>query len=214
MKKICFINGSPRGRKSGSKYLADRVIELLDKDKTEASVSYISELLKVDNFRNLFDSMLAVDSVVFIFPLYQDCIPASMLDFLTKLEAYIQENKGMIKIRELPRVYAIVNSGFIESKNNQYALQIMQHFCNRTGLNWRFGLGIGAGEFMKKQDNPMYLWMKQPVLKALSILKSEIENPTQQPLKNIFVNPRMPSLIYNSVANGEWRDHIRENQIS
>ncbi len=208
MSKICFVNGSPRGKNSGSSYLIERTVAFLNDKKTEAVIIYISDLLKSGEYQSAFESIAMMDRIVFAFPLYQDSPPGIMLDFLGKLEAYLLTDNENRKRDSLPQVYAIVNSGFIESRNNRHALKILAHFCRRAGLNWQYGLGIGAGEFMKKQDNLLYLWMKQPVIKALSALCNELENPSRHPQDNVFVSPGMPAFIYNFAANKEWRNRM------
>ena len=45
-------------------------------------------------------------------------------------------------------VYDIANNGFIEGRQNEPLMQIMENFCIRSGLKWCGGLGIGGGVMM------------------------------------------------------------------
>ena len=45
-------------------------------------------------------------------------------------------------------VYVIANNGFIEGRQNEPLMQVMENFCNRSGLKWSGGLGIGGGVMM------------------------------------------------------------------
>ena len=45
-------------------------------------------------------------------------------------------------------VYAIANNCFIEGKQNEPLMQIMENFCIRSGIEWCGGLGIGGGVMM------------------------------------------------------------------
>ena len=42
----------------------------------------------------------------------------------------------------------IANNGFIEGRQNEPLMQIMENFCIRSGLTWCGGLGIGGGVMM------------------------------------------------------------------
>ena len=46
------------------------------------------------------------------------------------------------------RIYVIANNGFIEGRQNEPLMQIMENFCIRSGLTWCGGLGIGGGVMM------------------------------------------------------------------
>ena len=39
----------------------------------------------------------------------------------------------------------IANNGFIEGKQNEPLMQVMENFCARSGLEWCGGIGIGGG---------------------------------------------------------------------
>ena len=45
-------------------------------------------------------------------------------------------------------IYVIANNGFIEGRQNEPLMQIMENFCNRSGIEWCGGLGIGGGVMM------------------------------------------------------------------
>jgi hypothetical protein len=46
MNKVCFVNGSPRGKNSASKRLIDKVVEMLDKQATQVHEICVMESLK------------------------------------------------------------------------------------------------------------------------------------------------------------------------
>ncbi|HAW69762.1 MAG TPA: hypothetical protein DHD79_09105, partial [Firmicutes bacterium] len=83
--------------------------------------------------------LAACDTLVFAFPLYVDGIPSHLLSCLSQMEGYLKP----LASKEM-RVYAIVNCGFYEGRQNQHALDMMQNWCAKTRLIWGHGLGIGG----------------------------------------------------------------------
>jgi hypothetical protein len=70
-----------------------------------------------------------------------------MLDVLVHLDDYCHSQPVQ---PHNPLVYVIVNNGFIEGMQNKNVLNIMRHFTDTLGYNWRFGIGIGGGEFLRE----------------------------------------------------------------
>jgi hypothetical protein len=62
-----------------------------------------------------------------------------VLLFLQEMEAFCRENSIRLK------VYVIANNGFIEGRQNETLMQVMENFCIRSGLEWQGGIGIGGG---------------------------------------------------------------------
>ena len=82
------------------------------------------------------------DSVVFSMPLYVDGVPSHILPFLKEVEQWCRGGNRSVS------VYVIANNGFIEGRQNEPLMQIMENFCIRSGLKWCGGLGIGGGVMM------------------------------------------------------------------
>ena len=72
-------------------------------------------------------------------PLYVDGVPSHMLPFMKEMETCCREKRLELK------VYAIANNGFIEGRQNEPLMQVMENFCARSGLEWCGGIGIGGG---------------------------------------------------------------------
>jgi hypothetical protein len=71
--------------------------------------------------------------------LYVDSIPSHMLPFMQEMEELCRGNGLRLK------VYVIANNGFIEGKQNEPLMQVMENFCARSGLTWCGGIGFGGG---------------------------------------------------------------------
>lgn len=205
MTNLCFINGSPRKEKSSSSYLLSELTSLLD-NNIKTKEYYISNLIKD---KTLLKEITSYDKIIFASPLYVDCFPSTMLEFMAIFEDFIKD-KNNLKID----MYCIVNCGFLEGNQNRTAINIMKNYCTRLNFNWRFGVGIGAGGFMVgSKDTTLNSYMKKPVYNALSALKDDIENDFNPPIDNILVNPKMPKFIYKLVGNMGWKYMAKKNNL-
>jgi len=89
--------------------------------------------------QTILQALRTAGKVVFVTPLYVDSVPSHMLPFMREMEAFCRGNGLRLK------VYVIANNGFIEGKQNEPLMQVMENFCVRSGLEWCGGIGIGGG---------------------------------------------------------------------
>lgn len=205
MTNLCFINGSPRKEKSGSSYLLSELANLLD-NNIKTKEYYISNLMRD---KTLLEEVITYDKIIFSSPLYVDCFPSAMLEFMAIFEDFIKD-KNKLKID----MYCLVNCGFLEGTQNRIAINIMKNYCNRLNFNWRFGVGIGGGEFMAgSRDMPLNSRMKKPIYNAFLALKEDIEDKSNAPIDNILVNPKMPKFIYKFAGNIGWKSMAKKNNL-
>jgi hypothetical protein len=205
MTTLCFINGSPRKERSGSSYLISELVNLLDINITTKEY-YIDNLMKD---KTLLEEIISYDKIIFTSPLYADCFPSTMLKFMTIFENFIKD-KNNLKID----MYCLVNCGFLEGNQNRTAINIMKNYCMHLNFNWRFGLGIGGGEFMAGSRNmPLNSRMKKPIYNAFLSLKKDIESISNTPIENILVSPKMPKFIYKLAGNMGWKSMAKKNNL-
>ncbi|MDF2988526.1 MAG: hypothetical protein K0R50_4036 [Eubacterium sp.] len=215
MNKICFVNGSPRGNNSASKRLIDKVIEMLDRQKTQTYEICVVESIRHNTAEKDFSLMRTMDSIVFVFPLYIDAIPSNVLEYMYAFDEYLtshpQTNNNIH-----PRVYTIINNGFIEGRQNINALQIMAHYTKRIGYSWRFGIGIGAGEFVKETMEviPLKSRLKRNIYNALVKLTTELESQEITQHNNIMTNPSMPKFLFMAAASRHWTGEAKKSRKS
>ena len=134
--KTVFIDCSPKIRLSASGFIMGLTrLFVLGKKKKE-------KLRTPADHERVLNEISDADTVVFSMPLYVDGVPSHLLPFLKKMEEFSREqNKDL-------NVYVIANNGFIEGKQNEPLMQIMENFCDRSGIKWCGGLGIGGGVMM------------------------------------------------------------------
>lgn len=197
--KVVLINGSPKIRRSTSgMLLSDLKSCLLEKAEVLEA-----ELHKCAVFEDVLEQLKSADALVFVCPLYVDGIPGHLLSCLVQLEKIAWRNHGI-------HVYGIVNGGFHEGIQAEYALQILQNWCGRAGLVWGGGIGVGGGgglgqmPTLKNGRGP-----KAPVEGALRMLADRILQ--QEVQENDYVSVAFPRFLYKMAAQMGWRQMIKAN---
>ena len=126
--KTVLINCSPKKRFCASAYF-------LFLQKLFTGGKKVTEKLRTPaDHDRVLNQIRNAQAVVFCLPLYVDGVPSHVLRFMEKMEVYCKENKLRLN------VYCIANNGFIEGKQNEPLMQIIENFCDRSGLN--FGGGV------------------------------------------------------------------------
>ena len=131
--KTVFINGSPKKRFSASGYFG-KLQSILIRGQ-----NVFLRLRTKSDHKKIFEQIIDADRVIFLIPLYVDCVPSHILSFLREMERFCKEHNIKLKI------YAIANNGFIEGKQNATLFRVMENFCTRSDLQWCGGIGIGGG---------------------------------------------------------------------
>lgn len=213
MKQIYFINGSPRNEKSVSQYYIEEVKKLLEKDKVQTKEVCAFKAIKENTLEETFKGVLQADCIVFVFSLYIDTLHSELIYFLEQFETFIQQQEGRNK--QVPRVYAICNNGFIEGSHNQYALQSIKHFAKRTHLKWQFGLGLGAGEMMFATKDVMLLnfKVKRPVYDALLTLREALMEEEEGEREDLLTNLALSKTLFALMGNQFWKEGAKKNQL-
>ncbi|MDE7417837.1 MAG: NAD(P)H-dependent oxidoreductase [Lachnospiraceae bacterium] len=199
--RIALINGSPKVSNSASGVLlTDLKSFLITSSKTE---------IKEINLHNTVVSKEALEDLkntdvwIFACPLYVDGIPAHLLSCLVQLEETDWQDRQV-------QIYGVVNCGFYEGIQAEFALNILQNWCTKTGFTWGGGIGVGGGgalqhmPTMKNGHGP-----KAPVEKALGTMADKIIQRETQ--KNNYVSIAFPRFLYKMAAQMGWRQEIKAN---
>jgi hypothetical protein len=211
MKNICFINGSPKGKGSNSSFYLDGLDKLLDEKEYKKDYIEVKLSGKKNSLDDDFKKLENADSIIISFPLYVYCLPGVLIKFLEDYYIYLK-NKG--EFNKNIRVYTIVNCGFPEPKINTEAIRVIENFCNRLNLNWRFGIGIGMGEFIGTTKNiPIINKLSNNIHNTIFEIKKDIENEPAYKTNNIFVKPKVPKFMFFISANIKWRILAVKNSL-
>ena len=131
--KTVLINCSPKQKLSVSGFIMKCTGLLIRGEKKTMQLRTPSDR------KAILEEISTAQKVVFVTPLYVDGLPSHVLPFLKEMEAFCRENGLQLK------VYAMANNGFIEGRQNEPLMQVLENFCHRSGLIWCGGVGIGGG---------------------------------------------------------------------
>ena len=197
--RIALIIGSPKVNNSASSILLEDIKRYVGENAEVTRLGFHSPTIS----QEVIEELEKTDIWVFACPLYVDGIPGHLLSCLVQLEEVRIHNPQI-------HVYGIVNCGFYEGIQVEYALKILQNWCLKTGFIWSGGIGVGGGGRlpMMSQKESGY-GPKAPIDKALvelsnAILKKQVQD-------NIYVSIAFPRFLYKMVANIGWRQMIKAN---
>lgn len=144
------------------------------------------------------DAIGRAETVVMGVPLYVDGIPASALRLMEAVKARGAGNGC--------KVYAVVNNGLYESRQNENLISMIRDWCSGSGSTYLGAAAIGAGELVgtliKGGQSP--LW---PVNNALSVLRQLAEDiKAGKATDTLYADPyRFPRWLYILIANSNWQ---------
>jgi hypothetical protein len=131
---IVVLNGSSKKKLSASAYFSGILKLMLAGNKI---MEY--SLRNKEHFPLAFESLRTASAVVLVVPLYVDGIPSHVLRFLLEAEQFCKAAACHFKL------YVISNSGFVEGRHNEIHLKQYRCWCERAGVVYGGGLGIGGG---------------------------------------------------------------------
>lgn len=110
----------------------------------------------------------------------------------------------------LPCLNALVNCGFYEGIQAEFALDILQNWSAKTGLTWGGGIGIGGGGALAQMPSAENgHGPKAPIEKALRAMAGKILRREAQ--ENNYVSIAFPRFLYKMAAQMGWRQMIKAN---
>ncbi|HVP23594.1 MAG TPA: hypothetical protein VMS77_06750 [Conexivisphaerales archaeon] len=140
--RAAILVGSMRGRISTSDSLGSFLADKLEGRGVACEKAYLAQCLGSDEKSALLLGLVdRADLVVLAFPLYVDSLPSQAI---RALELIAEHEKGSANPSGKSFV-GIVNSGFPEARQNDYALAVCQSFARQVGFRWAGGLALGGG---------------------------------------------------------------------
>jgi hypothetical protein len=197
--KIALIDGSPKTGGSASRLISEYLREKIGAS-ADCSVANAAEVGR----GGVVGAAGDCDALVFIFPLYVDGIPSHLLRILDEARG------GIAAVAPGATVYAVVNNGFYEGRQNLIALEMMRHFATRADLVWGRGIGVGAGGMI--QSLTIGRGPLNRLGGALDTLAEDILIRASG--EDYTMEPNFPRFLYKAAAHSGWRRAARKNGLT
>ena len=183
---MLVINASPRMRNGNTNKSLEKVI-----NKLALSKDTIQYLYNIKDQETIEKKLPTAEVILFAFPLYVDAPTSALLNLMKK----IQSNKDLY--RNQPIMYVLMNCGFYEAIQNETAIQIMKHFCDRVDFKWGQAFARGAGSVNAPEEN------LEPINKQCKIFAQNIkERKINQ--ENLYIEPSITRNQFKDKRNSEW----------
>jgi hypothetical protein len=206
--RIALVNGSPKTGESISALLLNTLEGFLGKEHTLTKYRIGRQEPAAEEITAI-DAIFKSDAVVLVFPLYSDGIPAHLFRILEQVSPGKLHPPGGD-----PCVYALINNGFFEGRQNRIAFEILEHWCKRAGFRFGGGIGNGAGEMLSFLKNvPMGHGPVKNLGRALTKLSACIEAGTAAPV--VCISPNFPRFAWRfSAINFFWKPLAKKNGMT
>ena len=191
MQNICLINGSLRGRKAASNEFLEDVNRRIPDNEFNKVFITLKARVKDDYPEDTLKSLAGADVIILAFPLYTYGLPGSLMRLLEEYYYYLKTGKDYNRDS---RVYAIVNCAFPRpTETTGEALRVMQNFCRRLSINWRFAVCIGTGPVVALTKKVLFLYSN--FIFSYTEIASDILNPGKERKSNFYIKPVIPESI-------------------
>jgi len=202
--KISIINGSQKTGASNTELIMEKLKSLINQSH-EINI-FNCGLKQLTN--EMFDKIISGDVIILMFPLFVHSLPSNTLKMLIGLEDIIkrQQKKDLI-------MYAVVNNGFYEGKQNNIAFEIIKNWCEQTGVKFGGGIGQGAGEMIgHTKDLTKDRDLFKNLTCALKIMTENIE--IKQPMEIQYLSPNFPRFLWRFMGVRNWNNLAKNNGLS
>jgi multimeric flavodoxin WrbA len=196
-----MVCGSPKGTKGSSWEIGSYLMRQL------AAKGIATKSRTISPINTLIAEIQDADLLIFSFPLYADGIPARLKAVLKEIAAANVGEKYCA---------ALVQCGFIESHQNDTAIEMCRLFARNAGCIWLGGLGRGGGGMldggpMEKAATPL-VKTREALLVAADYLSMGLPIPLEA--ENVFRAVLLPRWIYAIAANlGFLTQSIRNGTV-
>ncbi len=191
MKSICLVNGSLRGKKAASsEFLKDVDRRIPDTECTKTFLTVMASIEK-NYSEKMLNSLARADAIVFVFPLHNYGLPGALMRLL---EEYYQYARSGRQYNQCLRVYAVINCAFPRpGETTGEAVRVLQNFCRRLSMNWRFAVCIGTGPVVVMTKRIPFLYPK--LKKAYAEIATDLQSGDNGIRKDYLIKPVIPEAI-------------------
>jgi hypothetical protein len=192
-KKIILLIGSPKPANSTSESLGKYLIAQLP-EVYDSKTFYLWKAIRSNKeVMNLLDEVGSAELLVWSLPLYVDSLPYPVIKMME-----LMIDNGKKTGYQGKKMLAVINSGFPEAHQSNYALEMCREFANMAGFEWIGGLARGGGMSVNGiplEDCPRR--MVGNIKEALKLTASAITKGNRVPDKaiSLMAEPPMPQVV-------------------
>lgn len=135
--------------------------------------------------------------IVFVFPLYVDSVPVTLLNFLKAME-----DNALLK---KPTISVVINCGFIEPYQNDIAVKMLQLFARKNGYPYGSTFKIGSGEAIL--TTPFRIFLKERMKRFAVSIERQRYNDFQ-------VTMPISKKMFIKASTAYWENYGKKNGIS
>ena len=190
MEKLIILNGSPRAPRSNSKQYA-----ALFAEHYPVKTEYCE--IRRNNHLQLCEAVGTATKLLFVFPLYADSLPVTLLNFLKTLEQHPPRQKPIVSV--------LVNCGFLEPRQNDVAVEMMQLFCSENGYPFGSVLKVGSGEAILTTP---FAGLVRRKMKRFARAVAENGNQT------FSVTMPLPKRLFLRASTAYWTEYGKKNGVT
>ena len=214
MKTIVFVSASPKINEpsASNKFLkmAEDALETAAFDKTFIDVR---KSISSHNLFETYETLSKADAIIISFPLYVYCLPGLLIRFLQDYYNYCTEHSGE---KHNPKIYAIVNCGFIEPEINKEAVRVIKSFSRHIQAQFRFGVLIGGGPMIFAAEKAPFMKNSlQKLRDSCSLIAQDITDSNLATIEDIEigVNSPLARRLYYYFGTKNWFSTARKNGL-
>ena len=194
---IALINASPKRSESASGALLSDLKGLFTAEQTVKNFTMNRPTVTPEEIKELS----GCETWIIFFPLYVDGIPSHLVSCLCQMEQIGIQNQNIC-------LYGICNSGFYEGKQNCNALAILRNWCDKMGLTWGMGIGLGGGPAISAMKGvPLGKGPKASLGRAFRTLADAAS--AHATAENLYISVNLPRFLYRAMAEMSWRREIK-----
>lgn len=196
-RKALLIIGSPKFTNSASENLGNLLLSGLVSQGFEGQVEHVGKVLRNGNTAKLFEAMSSANVVIVSSPLYVDSLPAPLISILEQYRGIPGIGAGLV---------GVVNSGFPESSQSRFALDMLRFFANRNDFCWLGGFAVGCGGVFGGKKDLLKFKPAQNVVTAFHKAVLHLSGGEAIPGEALALASKeiMPKGVYTMMGNVGW----------
>lgn len=209
--QLTIFNGSPRGKGSNSEVIIKWLTEGLQQNQgIDINAFYLN---KTKEHQSYIGKLQASDIALIVFPLYTDCMPGVVMEFIEKLEPLRKSLPGV-------KIGFIVHSGFPEAAQLRYVEKYLEWLADELGVGYIGTVVMGGSEGIRT-TSPEKMKGKIELFNELGRRLPQENKFNAELVKKISGMEKMGKIMASifklvtktGIINVEWDRELKKNNV-